>query len=70
MMWGWDFPHIESKDWLTPRENIRVVMKGVPENEFRAILGGNAVEAYHLDRAKLQTIAQRVGPAMSELVSG
>jgi predicted TIM-barrel fold metal-dependent hydrolase len=69
MMWGWDFPHIESADWLTPRDNIRQVMQGVPEAEVRAILGGNAVEAYNLDLATLQPIADRVGPTVSELVS-
>lgn len=69
MMWGWDFPHIEAADWLTPRENIRGLLDGVPEAEARAMLGGNAVTAYNLDIAKLAPIAQRVGPTVSELVT-
>jgi predicted TIM-barrel fold metal-dependent hydrolase len=69
MMWGWDYPHIESADWLTPRNNLRALMQGVPEAELRAILADNAVEAYRLDAAKLLSIAERVGPIAAEIVS-
>jgi len=69
MMWGWDYPHIESADWLTPRDNLRAMMQGVPEVEVRAMLAGNAVEAYRLDRARLQPIAARIGPGVGEIVS-
>jgi predicted TIM-barrel fold metal-dependent hydrolase len=69
MMWGWDFPHIESADWLTPRENIRAVLKDVPEMEVRAILGENAMRAYDLDEAKLRSVAEQVGPKAEELVT-
>ncbi len=69
MMWGWDFPHIESSDWLTPIDNIRDVLQGVPEHEVRKILGGNAVQAYKLDLAKLQPIAERIGPAVHDVVA-
>jgi predicted TIM-barrel fold metal-dependent hydrolase len=67
MMWGWDYPHIESDDWLTPRDNLRSVMQGVPEGELRAILAGNAVAAYGLDVDRLLPIAERVGPRLSEI---
>lgn len=67
MMWGWDYPHIESDDWLTPRDNLRSVMKGVPEGELRAILAGNAVAAYGLDIDTLLPIAERVGPRLGEI---
>ena len=33
------------------------------------MVGGNAIEAYDLDVAKLLPIAERVGPAVSEIVS-
>jgi predicted TIM-barrel fold metal-dependent hydrolase len=69
MMWGWDFPHIESADWLTPRDNLRALLAKVPELEARAILGGNAVDAYCLDVTKLAPIAQRIGPMVNELVT-
>ena len=70
MMWGWDFPHIESADWLTPRDNIRQVLEGVPGDEARAILAGTAAAGLPLDVSKLQSIADRVGPRVSELVAG
>ncbi|CAN7617349.1 amidohydrolase family protein [Phenylobacterium sp. LjRoot219] len=69
MMWGWDYPHIESRDWLTPRENLRKVLQGVPEPEVRAILAGNALEAYGLDLGKLEPIAARIGPRVEEIVA-
>jgi predicted TIM-barrel fold metal-dependent hydrolase len=69
MMWGWDFPHIESPDWLTPRDNIRTVMAGVPAGEVEAILAGNAAAAYDLDLGKLGPISARIGPRRGELVS-
>ena len=69
LMWGWDLPHIESPDWLQPRRQLRELLQGVPEEEVRAILAGNALEAYSLDVARLRPIAQRIGPAAGEIVT-
>jgi predicted TIM-barrel fold metal-dependent hydrolase len=69
MMWGWDFPHIESADWLAPRDSIRTVMQGVPKAEVKAILAGNAAEAYGLDYSRLQPVAERIGPGLADLIS-
>ncbi|MDG2002410.1 MAG: amidohydrolase family protein [Novosphingobium sp.] len=69
MMWGWDYPHIEAPEWLAPQDNLRRIMAGVPEDELKAILAGNAIDAYNFDTAKLQSIAERVGPSVSKLVS-
>ena len=69
MMWGWDFPHIESADWLAPQDSIRAVMAGVPEAELRAIVAGNAAAAYDLDLARLRPLADRIGPRLADLVS-
>lgn len=69
MMWGWDFPHIEAADWLTPRESLRNLLVNVPANEARALLGGNAIDAYGLDAARLGPTAQRIGPTVGELVT-
>ena len=69
MMWGWDYPHIESEDWLSPLENLRALLQGVPEHEARAFLAGNAIEAYGLDAARLRTIAGRIGRSLGELVT-
>jgi predicted TIM-barrel fold metal-dependent hydrolase len=69
MMWGWDFPHIESADWLRPQDSIRTAMQGVPVAEMRSILAENAATAYALDLARLEPIAERIGPRVEELVS-
>jgi predicted TIM-barrel fold metal-dependent hydrolase len=68
MMWGWDYPHIEAPEWLAPQENLRRIMAGVPEDELKAMLAGNAIEAYRLDAAKLRAIADRIGPEIGELI--
>jgi len=68
MMWGWDYPHIESADWLSPRDNLRNLLRGVPEAELRALLAGNAMEAYRLEGAKLMPIARRIGPEIEEVL--
>lgn len=70
LMWGWDYPHIEASDWLTPQDNLRALMEGVPEGELRAMVAGNAVAAYGLDERKLAPIAARIGPRVAELVTG
>ncbi|MCB2079481.1 MAG: amidohydrolase family protein [Novosphingobium sp.] len=67
IMWGWDFPHIESADWLAPKDSIRQVMGDLPEDEIRAMLAGNAVAAYGLDAAALLPVADRIGPTLREL---
>ena len=54
---------------MNPREKLRELLKGFPEDEVRAIVGGNAVEAYDLDVAPLLKIAERVGPAVGDIVS-
>ena len=68
MMWGWDYPHIESADWLSPRANLRALMRGVPEAELCALLAGNAMEAYRLEGEKLMPIARRIGPQIEEFL--
>ncbi len=66
LMWGSDFPHI---DGLWPRSNkrIRELFAGVSEPETRAILGENGVKLYGFDHAKLQAIADKIGPVPSDI---
>jgi len=68
LMWGSDFPHLESH-WPHARERLRDLMKGLPEDEVRAMIGGNAVEAYDLDLDALQPIIDRVGPLKSQVIT-
>jgi predicted TIM-barrel fold metal-dependent hydrolase len=68
LMWGSDYPHLESH-WPHTREKLRDVMKGIAEDEVRAMVGGNAVDAYSLDVDELMPVVKRVGPAAREIVS-
>jgi predicted TIM-barrel fold metal-dependent hydrolase len=47
-MWGSDFPH-SAGDWPNSRRVIEEIFKGVPEDERRRMLAGNAVEFFHLE---------------------
>ena len=50
MMWATDFPHQESE---YPNSD-RVIAKnfaGVPDDEVRKIVAGNAIRFFHLDAA-------------------
>ncbi|MEZ5570902.1 MAG: amidohydrolase family protein [Halioglobus sp.] len=65
IMWGTDYPHPEGS-WPKTREKLLNYMRGIPEQELSAILGGNALECYNLDAAQLLPIAERIGPLKSE----
>ena len=41
-----------------------------PHPDARRILGENAVDCYGLDRAKLEKIAERIGPEASDMLGG
>jgi predicted TIM-barrel fold metal-dependent hydrolase len=68
LMWGSDFPHLESH-WPHARERLRDLMKGLPEDEVLAMIGGNAVTAYDLDVERLRPVVERVGPLTSEVIT-
>ena len=61
LMWGSDYPHMESA-WPQTREKLRILMKGITEDEVKAMVGRNAVDCYSLDIGRLQPIADRIGP--------
>jgi predicted TIM-barrel fold metal-dependent hydrolase len=67
LMLGTDYPHPEGT-WPNTQDWIRATFDGVPESEARLILGENAVACYGLDRAKLEKIAERIGPEASQLL--
>jgi predicted TIM-barrel fold metal-dependent hydrolase len=68
LMWGSDFPHLESA-WPHAREHLRDLMKGVPDDEVRAMTAGNAVNAYDLDVNALQSHVERIGPLTSQVIT-
>ena len=69
MMFGSDYPHPEGS-WPNTREWLRVSLDGVSEDEARLIVGGNAARIHGLDTAMLAKHAERVGPEVSDLLSG
>ena len=68
VMWGSDYPHMESA-WPHTREKVHDLVKGIDEDDVRKIVAGNAVDCYSLDAAVLQAVADRIGPAVDEIVS-
>lgn len=68
IMWGSDFPHLESH-WPHARERLRDLMKGLPEDEVKAMIGGNALHAYDLDLDVLQPVIDRVGPTKEQVIT-
>jgi predicted TIM-barrel fold metal-dependent hydrolase len=69
LTFGSDFPHGEGT-WPNTLDWLRKTFAGVPENEARLILGENAVRFWNLDRAALETVADRIGPEVSDVLGG
>jgi predicted TIM-barrel fold metal-dependent hydrolase len=69
LMWGSDFPHIESQ-WPHTRRILRETCAGVPEEDVKQIVGGNAARTYNLDLQALAPTVERIGPLTSEIVTG
>jgi predicted TIM-barrel fold metal-dependent hydrolase len=68
LMWGADYPHLEGAAPVH-RETLRYIFGGMPEDELRPILGGNAVNLWGFDAAQLQSVADRVGPTVEDLAT-
>lgn len=66
LMFGSDYPHPEGT-WPNTWQWLATIFDGVPDGEMRQILGGNAIEAYGLDRAKMMRIAEDIGPTPEEV---
>ena len=64
IMWGSDFPHPEGT-WPHTTRYLQETFSGIPEEDGRKILGGNAVQFYGLDEVKLQIVADEIGPEAS-----
>ena len=64
IMWGSDFPHPEGT-WPNTNQYYKDTFSGLPEQDGRKILGGNAVDFYGLDKSKLRAVADEIGPEAS-----
>jgi predicted TIM-barrel fold metal-dependent hydrolase len=69
IMWGSDFPHPEGL-WPKTAEFLRQSFHDVPEDERVKMLGGNALEVYGFEEAKLRPLADRIGPRAADLALG
>jgi predicted TIM-barrel fold metal-dependent hydrolase len=66
IMWGVDYPHAEGC-FPYSREAMRLTFAGVPEPEVRMMLSETAARVYEFDLDYLQTLADKVGPSVSEI---
>ena len=67
IVFGRDYPHPEGT-WPNTKEWLRDAFAGVPENELRMVLGENAIKMLSLDAAELETIADRVGFTVGDVI--
>jgi predicted TIM-barrel fold metal-dependent hydrolase len=66
IMWGSDYPHIEGT-WPETMSALRETFGPYPEAETRAMLGTNALEVYGFDPEIVLPVADKIGPAFSEI---
>jgi predicted TIM-barrel fold metal-dependent hydrolase len=58
VMWGSDYPHYEGS-FPYSRQAMQLAHEGLPEEEVRGLLGGNAAKFYDFDLEKLKPHALR-----------
>ena len=77
LFWGRDYPHPEGT-WRYSEDptaepmthlSLRHAVAGIPEDKARALVGGNAVSVYGLDRDKLSVIAEKIGPTLEQITA-
>lgn len=68
IMWGVDYPHAEGT-FPFSRAALSLTFSDCPPREVAAMLGLTAAEVFGFDLDYLQSIADRVGPTVSEVAS-
>jgi predicted TIM-barrel fold metal-dependent hydrolase len=66
LMWGSDYPHLEGT-WPNTMKALTETFGAYPEDEIRAMLGGNAAKVYGFDTRALQPIADEIGPSIEAI---
>jgi predicted TIM-barrel fold metal-dependent hydrolase len=69
IMWGADFPH-EEGTYPHTREALAHTYAGIDPAEVAKMVGGNAATAYGFDYARLQAVADRIGPEVDAVYAG
>jgi hypothetical protein len=71
MCLGMDYPHHEGTFGAGTTNYLRATLGavGVPSDEARKLLGGNAIERWGFDAARLRTLADQVGPELELLLT-
>ena len=68
-MWGDDYPHAEGT-WPHTRAGDAASRSATSiRSTRRQYLGDTAIDVYGLDRAKLEKVADRIGPTVAELAT-
>jgi predicted TIM-barrel fold metal-dependent hydrolase len=67
-MWGEDYPHAEGT-WPHTRQAMQFTFCDIDPQYTRQYLGETAIKVYGLDRARLENIAARIGPTVSEIAT-
>lgn len=65
IMWGSDYPHHEGT-WPQSINRLKELFTGVPVPEVRKMVGENAARLCGMDLKKLEAIAARIGPPLTE----
>ncbi|WP_101757364.1 amidohydrolase family protein [Oceanicoccus sp. KOV_DT_Chl] len=66
IMWGSDYPHMEGT-WPNTMTALQQSFGTVPELEVRSMLGEKAAEVFGFDLSQLRSVADRVGPELSQI---
>jgi predicted TIM-barrel fold metal-dependent hydrolase len=66
VMFGVDFPHVEST-YPKTLQTLQALAEGVPDDELRAFLGLNAAALWNLDLDALAPVVEEVGFTMEQL---
>jgi predicted TIM-barrel fold metal-dependent hydrolase len=66
IMWGSDFPHLEGC-WPFSKQHLRLAFAGVPEDQVRQMLAGNASRVYGFDLDVLAPFAEQFGPSPDDI---
>jgi hypothetical protein len=59
VLWGSDYPHLEGT-YPDSRMAMRAAFYDLPEDEVRAMLGGNAAKLYNFDMEALKPLAAKL----------